>query len=86
MTVLLCVTAVLIANLPREVGSEKRGKREDRKLVKARKRHKESEPMNPVVSPLQFDIWSREPISVRSLPLGSHFNKLLVFEWLLAGL
>lgn len=86
LTVLLCVTAVLIANLPREGGSEKKGKREDRKWVKARKRHKGSEPMNPVVSPLQFDIWSREPISVRSLPLGSHFNKLLVFEWLLAGL
>lgn len=38
------------------------------------------EMMNPVVSLLQIDIWSGEPISVRSLPLVSHFNKLLVFE------
>lgn len=40
LTVLLCVTAVLIANLLRD-GESKRGMNEDRKRVGARKRHKE---------------------------------------------
>lgn len=43
-----------------------------------------SETMNSAVSLLLFDMWSSEPISVRSLPLGSHFNKLLVFDSRLA--
>lgn len=40
MTVLLCVTAVLIASLLRD-GESRRGMEEDGKQVKARKRHKE---------------------------------------------
>lgn len=43
-----------------------------------------SETKNSAVNLLLFDMWSREPISVRSLPLGSHFNKLLVFDNMLA--
>lgn len=42
MTVLLCVTAVLIANLQRHGGSQ-RGMKEDRKQVEARKRLNERE-------------------------------------------
>lgn len=48
-------------------------------------KYQHDEPSGYWLAPLQFDIWNREPISVRSHPPGSHCNKLLVFEWPLAG-